>query len=85
MKKLIDRIKAALADLCFEPLDWDVSIPLAEARLCLDCEAIHASRECPRCGSRAFGSVSSWLDHGKVGDCLLPGMAVGQKGAARVS
>ena len=34
---------------------------LQTARLCLDCEEIHESQQCPACSSHAFGYVSRWV------------------------
>jgi len=34
---------------------------LDDARLCLDCEEIHDERECPSCGSEAFGFLKRWI------------------------
>jgi hypothetical protein len=34
---------------------------LDEARLCLDCEEIHAFQECPSCGSEAFAFLTRWV------------------------
>lgn len=34
---------------------------LRVARLCLDCEEIHASRTCPRCTSETFALISRWV------------------------
>jgi len=31
------------------------------ARLCLDCNEVHDSQRCPRCGSEAFGYLSRWV------------------------
>jgi hypothetical protein len=34
---------------------------LDDARLCLDCEEIHADQECPSCGSEAFAFLTRWV------------------------
>jgi hypothetical protein len=34
---------------------------LRVARLCLDCEEIHAARVCPRCTSETFALISRWV------------------------
>jgi len=34
---------------------------LRVARLCLDCEEIHADRTCPRCTSESFALISRWV------------------------
>ena len=34
---------------------------LRVARLCLDCEEIHAARTCPRCTSESFALISRWV------------------------
>lgn len=34
---------------------------LRDARLCLDCEEIHAGQVCPVCGSETFAFVSRWV------------------------
>ena len=34
---------------------------LREARLCLDCEELHAAERCPVCASEAFAFVTRWL------------------------
>ena len=34
---------------------------LRVARLCLDCEEIHAARTCPRCTSESFALISRWI------------------------
>lgn len=34
---------------------------LRTARLCLDCEEIHDSRQCPICASETFAYVSRWV------------------------
>ena len=34
---------------------------LRVARLCLDCEEIHAARTCPRCTSETFALISRWV------------------------
>jgi hypothetical protein len=34
---------------------------LRTARLCLDCEEIHDSRQCPVCASETFAYVSRWV------------------------
>jgi hypothetical protein len=31
------------------------------ARLCLDCEEVHAAQTCPVCGSESFGFISRWI------------------------
>jgi hypothetical protein len=31
-----------------------LTIPLDEARLCLDCESLHVHASCPKCGSRQW-------------------------------
>jgi hypothetical protein len=31
------------------------------ARLCLDCNEVHDSQDCPRCGSEAFAYLSRWV------------------------
>src|SRR5260221_14085579 len=31
------------------------------ARLCLDCNEVHDTRECPKCGSEAFAALSRWV------------------------
>lgn len=31
------------------------------ARLCLDCEEVHAGRQCPVCASEAFAYLSRWV------------------------
>ena len=34
---------------------------LRVARLCLDCDEIHADQTCPVCGSESFGYISRWI------------------------
>src|SRR5262245_21900862 len=34
---------------------------LRDARMCLDCEEIHAQQECPICGSESFAYISRWI------------------------
>ncbi len=34
---------------------------LRVARLCLDCEELHAENSCPRCASGSYAFLSSWL------------------------
>jgi hypothetical protein len=34
---------------------------LRVARLCLDCEELHADKRCPRCASASFAFVTNWL------------------------
>jgi len=34
---------------------------LRVARLCLDCEELHADKRCPRCASASYAFVSNWL------------------------
>jgi hypothetical protein len=34
---------------------------LRVARLCLDCDEIHAEQTCPVCGSESFGYISRWI------------------------
>ena len=34
---------------------------LRTARLCLDCEEVHDSRQCPVCASETFAYVSRWV------------------------
>jgi hypothetical protein len=34
---------------------------LRVARLCLDCEDVHDSPECPVCGSESFAFISRWV------------------------
>jgi hypothetical protein len=34
---------------------------LRVARLCLNCEEIHASAHCPRCTSESFAYLSRWI------------------------
>ena len=34
---------------------------LRVARLCLDCEEIHAAGTCPRCTSETFALISRWV------------------------
>jgi predicted nucleic acid-binding Zn-ribbon protein len=36
-------------------------IPLAEARLCLECDTIHDLESCPECGSSTFFYVGNWI------------------------
>jgi hypothetical protein len=31
------------------------------ARLCLDCNEVHDTNECPRCGSESFAYLSRWV------------------------
>ena len=31
------------------------------ARLCLDCNEVHETNECPRCGSESFAYLSRWV------------------------
>lgn len=38
-----------------------MSMQLRDARLCLDCEEIHAGPNCPACGSETFAYVSRWV------------------------
>ena len=49
----MDRV-GRLADV-FEPMQLRV------ARLCLDCEELHASDACPVCGSESYAFLSTWL------------------------
>lgn len=42
----------------FTPPDF---IPIADARLCLDCEVICRDNVCPRCAGRSLHPISSWL------------------------
>ena len=34
---------------------------LRVARLCLDCEEVHASQQCPVCASETFAFLSRWV------------------------
>jgi hypothetical protein len=34
---------------------------LRVARLCVDCDEIHAEQTCPVCGSESFGYISRWI------------------------
>jgi hypothetical protein len=34
---------------------------LRTARLCLNCEEIHDTRECPICGSESFAYITRWI------------------------
>lgn len=34
---------------------------LSVARLCLDCEEVHAEGQCPVCGSETFGFLTRWV------------------------
>ncbi len=34
---------------------------LRDARLCLDCEELHADEQCPHCASEAFAFVTRWI------------------------
>jgi hypothetical protein len=34
---------------------------LLSARLCLDCEEVHAENHCPVCASRQFAFLTQWL------------------------
>ena len=34
---------------------------LRVARLCLDCEELHADRRCPRCASASYAFLTNWL------------------------
>jgi hypothetical protein len=34
---------------------------LTVARLCLDCEELHDSQQCPRCASEAFAYLTNWV------------------------
>jgi hypothetical protein len=34
---------------------------LRDARLCLDCEEVHADQVCPGCGSETFAFLSRWV------------------------
>ena len=38
-----------------------MSIPLQNARLCLDCETIFEENECPSCASGSYMPVSRWV------------------------
>jgi hypothetical protein len=42
---------------------------LRVARLCLDCEELHADRRCPRCASASYAFLTNWLpcDERRVG------------------
>jgi hypothetical protein len=31
------------------------------ARLCLDCNEVHDTQDCPKCGSEAFAYLSRWV------------------------
>jgi len=31
------------------------------ARLCMDCEEVHAAQQCPVCGSETFAFISRWI------------------------
>ena len=46
--------------------DADIIGPmrLRHARLCLDCEEIHAASHCPVCASESFAYVSRWIPPG---------------------
>ena len=34
---------------------------LRNARLCLDCEEVHAAEQCPICASEMFASITRWV------------------------
>jgi predicted nucleic acid-binding Zn-ribbon protein len=34
---------------------------LHTARLCLDCQEVHAGQTCPICGSESFAYISRWI------------------------
>jgi predicted nucleic acid-binding Zn ribbon protein len=36
-------------------------VRLSVARLCLDCEEVHAEGQCPVCGSETFGFLTRWV------------------------
>jgi len=38
---------------------------LSEARLCLDCDEIHADARCPRCASESFAFIKRWVVTGE--------------------
>ena len=44
------------------PVPLNFSLPLSQARLCLDCESIHTSPSCPTCGREANSwNLTYWL------------------------
>lgn len=40
---------------------YDDDMQLRNARLCLNCEEVHASAHCPVCASESFAYVSRWI------------------------
>jgi hypothetical protein len=38
-----------------------MGMQLRTARLCMDCEEIHDSPQCPSCGSETFAYISRWI------------------------
>ncbi|MBI3894624.1 MAG: hypothetical protein HY313_01700 [Acidobacteria bacterium] len=38
-----------------------MSIPLQNARLCLDCDTVFEEARCPRCSSESFFPLSRWV------------------------
>jgi hypothetical protein len=40
---------------------YDRAMQLRNARLCLNCEEIHAAAHCPVCASESFAFVSRWI------------------------
>jgi RNA polymerase subunit RPABC4/transcription elongation factor Spt4 len=38
-----------------------MSIPLENARLCLDCDTVFEEAQCPRCSSESFFPLSRWI------------------------
>jgi hypothetical protein len=40
---------------------YDGEMKLRDARLCLDCDDVHADGMCPVCGSESFAFISRWV------------------------
>lgn len=55
--------RSALASLApsSRPFTYTEIVQLRTARLCLDCEEVHADQQCPVCLSEAFAYLTRWV------------------------
>ena len=47
-----------------------MSIPLQNARLCLDCDTVFEEAKCPRCSSESYFPLSRWVRPAMASDTV---------------
>jgi RNA polymerase subunit RPABC4/transcription elongation factor Spt4 len=49
-----------------------MSIPLQNARLCLDCDTVFDEAQCPGCNSQSYFPLSRWVRPAMESDAVVP-------------